>query len=128
MDAKMATPLDRLFSTPRKQRLDSTMAQISLIEAYEETMNFHDYGLETTSPLSLVMDAPAEDVSTKTLLLRYTERYHSNNIQKHFGLSLLEFLDCPFYYAEELLELSSTLSGAEHRVLQDIASRLENEK
>lgn len=114
-----------MISDPKRKRVDSITAQVMLREAYEATMGFRNYDDPATSPLSLVVDVPAEDVTERTLFTSYAERYRLNNVSKHYGLSLSEFLDLPFEYAEELLDLSLAASGAESRMMQNIAAELE---
>jgi len=105
--------------------MDSITAQVALRETYDETMGFRNYDHPNVSPLELVTDAHAEDVVSRTLFTVYSERYRLNNVHKHYGLSLREFFDLPCEYAEELLELALEASGAESRLMTDIANQLE---
>lgn len=119
------TKLDELVATAKKGAYDSLTAQIALREAYESTMGFNDYDLDSTSPLNLVVDSASEDVNTETLLTRYIDRYHRNCINKHFGVSFVHFMDLPFFIAEELLERALKVSVAEHNLMAGLANELE---
>lgn len=91
------------------------------------TLGFHNYDIPSVSPLSLVVDSPAEDVNSRTLLTEYCDRYYKNNVHKSFNISLLEFLDCPKALADELLELSQGIAGTESRTLAEIQANIEKQ-
>lgn len=88
------------------------------------TLGITDYNDPQTSPLSLVVDSPVEDVNTRTLQTEYCERFHKNNVGKNFNLSLLEFFDCPKALADELLELSQGIASTEARTLAQVQADL----
>ena len=56
----------------------------------------------------------------------FVQRYHSNQIQKYFGISLIEFLAMPLDKIDDLFELSLSWLEEENTQVEELQDGLED--
>jgi hypothetical protein len=88
-------------------KLDSISAQIVLGEIYDTEYNICNHDEPGRSPLSLVGYHTKENYADYGPLHHMVYRYRFFEVYKHFGLSLVEFLQLPREYTELIFEVIS---------------------
>lgn len=102
--------------------------QILLREAYDIAYEIYDHRNGSPNrPLALVAHHPKEDYGRHSLLYRTIERYRKYEIYKHYGLSLVEFLELPRDIVEFMFETLSEEAKREAPRLQREIEALERE-
>lgn len=84
----------------------------------------HDHA-QGFKPLALVALHPKEDVVEGGLLFSHIRRYHSRQIYRNFGISLMEFLTLPPYVVELLYEIAEAESVRTEQVNNTIQRQLD---
>lgn len=80
---------------------------IVLNESYEQSYGIFDHNSSNAHPLSIVSMHENERYTEGTGLYNLIARYLKHPIKDRFGLSLIEFMNLPREYTEELIRLSA---------------------
>lgn len=108
----------------------STDAQLLLRDRYETTHGIFNHDTPGIGggdhPLALVLHHWNEDTITNGVLRERVEQYLDNQIQKHFGLSIDEFLDNPTYVCDLYIKIAGDRARRESDTVDKIKSEFAN--
>lgn len=108
----------------RAGALCSSDAEILMRERYETTYGICDHFNNTVDrPLALIAMQWPEDTCSGSTLYERLSQYTIYGIQKHFGLSVTEFLDLPSDIVLYLLELGSKEQKKEGAIAEDLLTQ-----
>lgn len=86
-------------------QLDGYSASIVTLEAYDETYGIADYSYDDPrNPMALIAMHPKEDYLTNGRMERTIKSYAKYRVLKHYGISLLEFLDLPRHISQVIMD------------------------
>lgn len=80
---------------------------IVLNESYEQSYGIFNHNSDRANPLSIVSVHQTERYTEGSGLYNLIARYLKHPIKDRFGLDLIEFINLPREYTEELIRLSA---------------------
>lgn len=111
--------LDRLLS--ELPAIRPTSAELITRMAYQTEYGIFDHQKHGYSrPLASVAFHDKEDVLEGGPLFTHIRKYHSRQIYKSFGLSLLEFMDLPVYITQLIYDIADNDAVSSDAVYRDV--------
>jgi hypothetical protein len=108
--------------------INSTDVQLLLRDRYETTYGIYNHDVPANDrQLALVGMHLKEDTYRHSLLHERIRMFGVNEVHKHYGLNLKEFLELPTDVCSLILEECAKLRGQSNKQTDDIVSRLEKE-
>jgi hypothetical protein len=105
-----------------------TVAEILALSAYQTEYGIYNHQApDHTRPLALVAMHPKEDVLEGGPLFSHIRRYHQHQIQQHFRLSLVEFLELPPYLVDLLYDITPAESHRTQSITRQIQHQLDHD-
>lgn len=101
-----------------------TAAEIITLSCYQTEYGIYNHDRLDRRPLSLVAMHPKEDVLEGGPLYSHVRKFFNYRIQKHFGLSLLEFLELPPYLVELLYDIAKADATQQDHTHRDVQRQL----
>lgn len=103
-----------------------------LNESYEQSYGIFNHDSAQANPLSIVSVHPSERYTEGSGLYNLIARYLKHPIKECFGLNLIDFINLPREYTEELFRLSAigkaTHTGGGDREMQELDKLLKGGK
>lgn len=105
-------------------KVDNITAQMLLREAYETSYHIYNHDAADANPLAVVSHHYKEDVCEYGPLYRMFHTYRLKDINKHWGLSIEEFLALPREYTELMISIVDDELGREQQRQQKLEDDL----
>lgn len=99
--------------------------QIVLLSLYETYYGIFDHGvqeLDKLKPLALIAMHETEDMSVFNRFKLMSETYARLHINENFGISLIEYLDLPTEYINDLNNVAKELQKTKSSITDNILS------
>lgn len=107
-------------------KLCATDARLVLLEMYEQEYGIYNHALgDPNRPLASVAMHPAENVLEGSFLDERIEQFADKEVTKHFGLSLIEFLDLPTDVCFKILEVAAKRQKVEGSTAASLLNQLD---
>ena len=112
---------------PETGRYDNITAQLILTEAYDIEYGLYDHdNPELEHPFQSQLMFEQEKILDHSPMMRLYETYSLYQIQKWFGISLLEFINMPAVRFDQLIKLSNKLAEEENERLTNAEKQMQN--
>lgn len=99
-----------------------------LRDRYETTYGIYNHEIpDPNRPLALVAMHPKEDASRGSLLYERIKDFGRNEVYKHYGINLKDFLDLPTDVCMTILESTAELRNQTGKMAGDVLDKLEKE-
>ena len=97
-------------------------------DTYYGIFNHDAEGMDKLRPMALAAMFVQEDPWTYSLLHRYIWRFRHYELSKTYGLSLTEFFELPFYWAEALFVIEQYIAKAATKEMEERERKLKEEE
>lgn len=104
--------------------LNSVDAAVLLRDAYDDTYGIYGSSAASNHPFSTVAPHKIEDVNNTSQLAYYIRRFREHQVNKIFGIGLLEFLSLPRGEAEIILKECTLAKKTDNQAMSDIENEL----
>lgn len=112
---------------PETGRYDNLMAQLMLNEAYDIEYGLYDHdNPENDHPFQSQLMFDQEKILEDSPMNDLFETYHIYQINKWFGLDLLQFINLPAVRFDQLIKIANKLAEKENQRIANAENQMKN--